>query len=162
MVSEDGRSLPPAPKMFRPRDFAGRPLGADAEDALNLPDFDLMTLEEAHEEALRFFDAGNYFGAHEAWETCWVFAKGTDEEEFFKGLAQLGAGYTHWLRGNPHGVVALLGRAMERIGSLGPAHRGIATEAFMRQLEALRVLAARAEAEGTPLPELERQPVPRS
>jgi len=51
---------------------------------------------------------------------------------------------------------------MERIGLLGPAHRGIATEAFAQQLEGLRVLAARAEAEGTPLPELERQPVPRS
>src|SRR3546814_15936218 len=76
------------------------------------------------------FDAGNYFGAHEAWETCWAFAKGTPEQEFFKGLAQLGAGYTHWLRGNPHGVVALLGRALARLGTHGstPEERRVGTE----------------------------------
>jgi hypothetical protein len=99
----------PVPKPFRPRDEYGRPLRPDEADRLALPNFDAMNLEEAHEAALRFFDAGNYFAAHEAWETCWGLAKGTDEEEFFKGLAQLGAGYTHWMRGNAHGVVALRG-----------------------------------------------------
>ena len=92
-LNPDG-PLPPAMKPERPRDELGRPLPAGEPNRLELPYFDEMTLEECHEEAIRLFDAGNYFGAHEAWETCWGYAKGTDEEEFFKGLAQLGAGYT--------------------------------------------------------------------
>lgn len=161
MVSEDGRILEPPMKPYRPRDEAGRPLRAGESDRLNLPDFDAMTLEEAHAEAIRLFDAGNYFGAHEAWETCWGFAKGTDEEEFFKGLAQLGAGYTHWQRANAHGVVALFGRALHRIRRHGPTHRGLDTRALARMLEDTRALAARAEADGAPLPPLPQQRVPR-
>jgi len=154
--------LPPAPKPERPRDEAGRPLPWDQPNRLHLPYFDEMTLDECHAEAIRLFDEGNYFGAHEAWETCWGYAKGTDEEEFFKGLAQLGAGYTHWLRGNPHGVVALLGRALTRLPANGPTHRGIDTEAFARRLEDLRITAARCEREATPLPPMEPHPVPLS
>lgn len=156
------RPLPPAPKPERPRDEAGRPLPAGEANRLHLPNFDAMTLEECHAEAIRLFDAGNYFGAHEAWETCWGFAKGTDEEEFFKGLAQLGAGYTHWVRGNPHGVVALLGRALSRIVSHGPTHRGLDVDAFARRLEDLRMQAGAADREGTPLPPLEVHPVPQA
>lgn len=154
--------LPPAPKPIRPRDEAGRPLPAGEANRLDLPDFDLMTLDEAHEEAMRLFDAGNYFGAHEAWETCWAFAKGTEDEEFFKGLAQLGAGYTHWIRGNPHGVIALLGRALERITARAPFYQGIDLDAFARRLQELRATAARHAPGGEALPALDRRPVPRA
>jgi len=154
------RPLPPAPKPERPRDEAGRPLRAGEANRLHLPDFDSMTLEECHEEAIRLFDASNYFGAHEAWETCWGFAKGTEEEDFFKGLAQLGAGYTHWIRGNPHGVRALLGRAMARIGTHGSPHRGLDVDAWIRRMEDLRAQAGAAQRNGTPLPPLEAHPVP--
>ncbi|MEX1022229.1 MAG: DUF309 domain-containing protein [Dehalococcoidia bacterium] len=154
--------LPPAAKPERPRDEAGRPLAWDAPTRLHLPNFDAMTLDECHAEAIRLFDAGNYFGAHEAWETCWAFAKGTDEEEFFKGLAQLGAGYTHWLRGNAHGVVALLGRALARIDSHGATHRELDVAAFAARLEDLRDQAGVCERDGAPLPEMERRPVPQT
>jgi len=131
--------LPPAPKPERPRDEAGRPLPWDQPNRLHLPYFDEMTLDECHAEAIRLFDQGNYFGAHEAWETCWGYAK---------------------LRGNPHGVVALLGRALTRLPANGPTHRGIDTEAFARRLEDLRITAARCEREATPLPPMEPHPVP--
>ncbi len=125
----------PAPKPERPRDELGRPLPAGSENRLHLPDFDALSVEENHALAIEFFNARNFFGAHEAWETCWAQSKGTEEEEFFKGFAQLGAGYTHWMRGNPHGVQALLGRALERIGVLGAVHRGVDTGAFAAVLE---------------------------
>lgn len=150
-----------APKPLRPRDEFGRPLPAGSATRLVLPDFDTMTTEQCLAEAIRLFDAGNYFGAHEAWETCWAQRKGTDEEEFFKGLAQLGAGYTHWMRGNAHGADALLSRALERIGRHGSPHRGIDIASFMTQVEALRATAATCEDAGTPLPELPQERVPR-
>lgn len=128
---------------------------------LALPDFDAMTMDVAHLEAIRLFDEGNYFGAHEAWETCWALSKDSHEEEFFKGLAQLGAGYTHWMRGNAHGVVALLGRALERIGLMGSPYGGVDVEAFVAQVTEVRALAQQAERDATPLPVLSRRPVPR-
>lgn len=152
--------LPPAMKPERPRDEFGRPLPPGESNRLDLPYFDEMTLEECHEEAIRLFNTGNYFGAHEAWETCWGYAKGTDEEEFFKGLAQLGAGYTHWMRGNPHGVVALLGRAAARIEDRGPTHRGIDAVTFRERLDRLIATARRYESHIDPLPALVAEPVP--
>ncbi len=163
MTSDDTPESPLAPAMKpeRPRDEYGRPLPPGSENRLDLPWFDEMTLDECHAEAIRLFDEGNYFGAHEAWETCWSYSKETDEVEFFKGLAQLGAGYTHWMRGNARGVVALLGRAIERIGRHGSPYRGVDIDAFLDRLEVLRAEAARCEDAKTPLPELDRQPVPR-
>ncbi|MDA0271098.1 MAG: DUF309 domain-containing protein [Chloroflexi bacterium] len=152
---------PPIPPSSRPRDEAGRPLPMGTPSRLALPDFDAMTMDVAHLEAIRLFDEGNYFGAHEAWETCWALSKDSHEEEFFKGLAQLGAGYTHWMRGNAHGVVALLGRALERIGLMGSPYGGVDVEAFVAQVTEVRALAQQAERDATPLPVLSRRSVPR-
>ena len=153
---------PPNVKPPRPRDEYGRPLRAGVATRLVLPNFDVMSVDEAHATAIRLFDDGNYFGAHEAWETCWMRSRGTGDEEFFKGLAQLGAGYTHWMRGNPQGAAALLGRALERIGRSGSPHRGIDIAAFMGTVEGLRATAARCVATGAPLPPLELRMVPRA
>ena len=160
MTDEPTRSLPPAPKPERPRDLLGRPLPAGSTNLLHLPEFDLLGVDENHALAIELFEAGNYFGAHEAWETCWAQCKGTAEEEFFKGFAQLGAGYTHWLRGNPRGVAALLGRALTRIRALGTPYRGIDIDAFARTLE-VDVAAARGADRGR-LPELGERRVPRA
>jgi predicted metal-dependent hydrolase len=152
----------PQPKPFRPRDELGRPLPAGSEDRLGLPDFDANSLEENHRLAIEYLEAGNSFAAHEAWETCWGQAKGTEEEEFFKGLAQLGAGYTHYQRGNAHGAHALLTRALERIGSRGSPYRGIDVQAFASAVEETRRAAAQAEHAGAKLPPLPATGVPRA
>ena len=149
-----------APKPLRPRDEFGRPLPAGSATRLVLPDFDAMTTEQCLLEAIRLFDAGNYFGAHEAWETCWAQRKGSEEEEFFKGLAQLGAGYTHWMRGNAYGAMALMGRALDRMALLGSPHRGIDTVRFAREVEVLRATAEACATARTELPPLPAAPVP--
>lgn len=145
----------------RPRDELGRPLPAGSESRLVLPDFDAMSLEDAHAAAIECFDAGNYFAAHEGWEVCWGQVKGTHEEEFFKGFAQLGAGFTHWMRGNAHGVVALLGRALDRIESLGSPHRGIDVAALAERTASVRERARQAEVRGAPLGPLGEIRIPR-
>lgn len=155
MQSDEPEQPPAKPKPFRPRDELGRPLPAGSEDRLALPDFDANSLEENHRLAIEYLEAGNYFAAHEAWETCWAQAKGTAEEEFFKGLAQLGAGYTHYGRGNAHGAHALLTRALERIASMGSPYRGLDVEALRGAVEATRRAAAQAEHARVDLPPLE-------
>src|SRR6266513_2797318 len=98
------------PKPPRPRDELGRPLPRGQESRLHLEDYDALSLEENHRLGMQHLNEGRFFPAHEAWETCWKQAKGTEEAEFFKGLSQLGAGYVHLQRGNPHGAFTLLRR----------------------------------------------------
>ena len=123
-------------KPRRPRDLLGRPQAWDATNQLEMPDFDSLTLQENHELGRRYVRELRFFQAHEAWETAWKQAKGTDDAEFFKGLSQMGAGYVHLLRGNPHGTVTLLRRASGRVGRYPDGHRGVRTLALRDKLEA--------------------------
>jgi predicted metal-dependent hydrolase len=121
-------------KPERPRDRLGRPQAWDAPNELELEDFDALSIDENHELARRHTRAGRYFPAHEAWETAWKQARGTDDAEFFKGLSQMGAGYVHFRRGNPHGTKTLLRRAASRVGRYPDGHRGIRTEILHARL----------------------------
>jgi hypothetical protein len=69
-------------------------------------------------------------------ETAWKQARGTGDEEFFKGLSQMGAGYVHLRRGNAHGAMTLLRRGARRVRTYPDPHRGIATEALADRLAA--------------------------
>jgi len=123
---------PPTPpqKKERPRDLLGRPLPWGSENQLHLEDYDRLAPEEDHRLAVQHFNAGRFFAAHEAWESAWRQLKGGDDEEFFHGLAQLGAGFTHYLRGNPHGARMLMRRAVDRIRPYGPRHLGVDVESL--------------------------------
>jgi predicted metal-dependent hydrolase len=123
-------------KPERPRDELGRPLAWGDETRLRLPNFDAMSIEENDRAARKFLSDRNFFGAHEAWETAWQQAKGTGDEELFKGLSQMGAGYVHLLRGNAHGAMTLLRRGASRVGNYPSGVRGIDTEALSARLEA--------------------------
>jgi hypothetical protein len=135
----EGRTGVPSARRLkpeRPRDELGRPQPWEAENRLVLEDFDNLPLEENHELGRRHFNAGRYFPAHEAWETAWKQARGTGDEELFKGLSQMGAGYVHLRRGNPHGTSMLLRRGASRIGLYPDGTRGIATKSVAERLEA--------------------------
>lgn len=135
-------------KPERPRDELGRPLPWEAETRLHLPNFDAMSIEDNDRAARAFLTAGNVFGAHEAWETAWKQAKGTGDEELFKGLSQMGAGYVHLLRGNAHGAITLFRRGASRVGKYPPGSHGIDTTSVAAHLEA----DARAVEDGTLTP----------
>jgi predicted metal-dependent hydrolase len=120
------------PKRERPRDELGRPLPWGTPSRLEMEDFDAMSAEESHRAAIRLFEERRFFPAHEAWEAAWRASKGGEDEEFFKGLSQLGAGYVHHLRGNPHGTFTLLRRAGTRIGRYPSPHRGVDTARLSR------------------------------
>jgi hypothetical protein len=147
-TGKTGVPSPSRQKPERPRDRLGRPLPWGEPSQLSLPDFDALPVEENHALARRFVAEGQYFGAHEAWETSWKQSRGTGDEEFYKGLSQMGAGYVHLLRGNTHGTVTLLGRAIRRIGAYPPGHLGIATDAVVEHCEA----HVRAVEDGTLVP----------
>ncbi len=133
---KSGKPQPERLKPERPRDELGRPQPWSSQNRLHLEDFDRLSLEENHRLGAGHFNAGRYFPAHEAWETAWKQARDTDDAEFFKGLSQLGAGYTHLLRGNRHGAFTLLRRAAGRVSRYPRGHLGIDTEAVSARAEA--------------------------
>jgi len=145
----------PGEKTRRPRDEHGRHLPWGSENLLHMEDFDNLPPEENHRLAIEHFNAGRFFPAHEAWETVWKQSKRTPDEEFFKGLSQLGAGYTHYRRGNPHGTHVLMRRALSRITRFGTAHHGIDLERLVAEVERQAGSVEAADAAGDPLPELE-------
>ncbi len=134
----------------RPRDRFGRPLPWGSISEIALEDYASLSLEENRALGVAHFNAGRFFQAHEAWEESWRKAEGTDDEEFFKGLAQLGAAYTHYARGNAHGARVLLERALERIGSHDSPRGGMDIADALATFEQQRALFALAES-GTPL-----------
>src|SRR5439155_9559567 len=143
---------PPKPK--RPRDELGRPLPHEAENKLQLEDYDSLSMEENHRLGIEHLNAGRFFPAHEAWETCWKQAKGTGEAEFFMGLSQLGAGYTHLYRGNLHGAFTLLRRGAGRLLPYGDSHRGIDARKLAAAAMAHALMLEEAEKNHRPAPQL--------
>ncbi len=85
----------------------------------------------------------------------WKQSKGSPDEEFFKGLSQLGAGYTHYRRGNSHGTHVLMRRALSRITRFGKRHHGIDLERLAAEIESQAELVEAADRSGEPLPALE-------
>jgi predicted metal-dependent hydrolase len=146
-------NAPPKPK--RPRDELGRPLSWKAENRLRLEDYDSLPIAENHRLAVEHFNAERFFPAHEAWETCWKQGKETPDAEFFKGLSQLGAGFTHLLRGNRHGAHTLLRRGAGRILRYESPHRGVDVWRLGQVAQAQANLIERAEEADGVLPSIE-------
>ena len=142
---------PPSEKSDRPRDRFGRPLPAGSANRLDLPNFDALSIAENHRVGIDYFNEGVFFGAHEAWETAWRASKDTPDEPFFKALAQLGAGYTHYQRNNPHGVRALLTRAAVGLVEYPSPYLDLDVRGLLRAIEAdLRRLGERDREDGVP------------
>lgn len=153
---------PPAPsKRERPRDVLGRPLPWGTPSQLRLEEYDALPPERCHALAIEAFDRGEYFPAHEAWEAAWRQRKGRDDEGFFKALAQLAAGYTHWRRGNVRGARALLERAARALAPYRGPVWGVDVERLAALLWAHADRFAEAEPVGVP-PALDPPLVPRA
>ncbi|MGH2677212.1 MAG: DUF309 domain-containing protein [Actinomycetota bacterium] len=155
MAEDEALAREPGQKTRRPRDELGQLLPWDAENRLQLEDFDSLPLEENHRLGREHFNAGRFFPAHEAWETAWKQARETEDEEFYKGLSQLGAGYTHYRRGNPHGTHTLMRRGLSRISRYGSAHGGIDVAALVEVVEGQATEVERAEGAGEQMPPIE-------
>jgi uncharacterized protein len=65
-------------------------------------------------EGLRLYDAGEFFAAHEEWESLWLRAQEPDKT-FLQGLIQVTAAFHHLRRNNPLGTALLLQAALHRL-----------------------------------------------
>ena len=72
-------------------------------------------------EGLRRYDAGEYFAAHESWETVWLAAPEPDKT-FLQSLIQVTAAFHHVQRNNYIGAERLLRAALRKLEPYPPGY----------------------------------------
>jgi len=93
-------------------------------------------------EGLRLYDAGEFFTAHEAWESVWLGAP-EPEKTFLQGVIQVTAAFHHLRRDNRLGTVLLLQAALRRLDRYPPGFGGISIALLCDDVrECLRKLEA--------------------
>jgi predicted metal-dependent hydrolase len=93
-------------------------------------------------EGLRLYDAGEFFTAHEAWESVWLGSP-EPEKTFLQGLIQVTAAFHHLQRNNPLGTVLLLQAALRRLDRYPEGFGGISVTLLCNDIrERLRTLEA--------------------
>jgi uncharacterized protein len=102
--------------------------------------------EGALAEGLRLYDAGEFFTAHEAWESVWLGSP-EPEKTFLQGLIQVTAAFHHLRRDNPLGAMLLLQAALGRLDRYPPGFGGISVTMLCDDIrDRLRTLEASKEA----------------
>jgi uncharacterized protein len=91
-------------------------------------------------EGLRLYDAGEFFTAHEAWESVWLTSP-EPEKTFLQGLIQVSAAFHHLQNDNRLGTLLLLQAALRRLDRYPPSFGGIAVKSLCNDIrERLRIL----------------------
>src|SRR5690349_684899 len=108
-------------------------------------------MQADYEKGLELLRAGEYFAAHEAFETAWRAAP-EPERDFFQGLVHVAVAWYQAGRGNRVGCERQLEKAARRLGPYAPEHRGVDVASLLEQVAA----AAQVVSEGSlELPTLE-------
>lgn len=114
------------------------------------------------------FNRGDFFEAHEVWESLWMETHGP-EKPFVQGLIQAAVGVCHFCNGNVGGAVKLYRSSRDYMERFGPRYWDIDVVAFWRQMEScFAPLLREADPERRPaidetlIPELHPDPAPAS
>jgi predicted metal-dependent hydrolase len=99
-------------------------------------------------EGLQRYDAGEFFAAHESWESLWLVAEEPDKT-FLQGLIQVTAAFHHLQRDNRLGTERLLQGALGRLEGYPASFGSISVVSVCEDIrEWLKALEA-----GAPSPE---------
>jgi uncharacterized protein len=101
-----------------------------------------------------FFNAHDFFEAHEVWEALWMESHG-NERKFVQGLIQAAVGLFHFSGGNLGGAVKLFRSSRDYMKPCGSPFMGLDSDAFWRQME-----VCFAALLATPTPERSLRPEP--
>ena len=108
---------------------------------------------------IQFFNARDFFEAHEIWEDLWADSHG-DERCFYQGLIQAAVGLFHFGGGNLRGARKLYGTSREYMRPCGSPFLGLNAAAFWRQMEqCFEPLLQSSEPDGGLRPDETRIPV---
>lgn len=99
-----------------------------------MPDADDSTVESEYQRGLALGSSGEFFEAHEAFETAWRSCA-EDERDFFQGLVHVVV--SSYQRGRGRQVAAERQRmkALRRLAAFAPTHRGLDVARLLAALE---------------------------
>jgi predicted metal-dependent hydrolase len=81
--------------------------------------------------AMRLHNEGEYYEAHEAWESIWTDELDDDWRVFVQGLIQLTSAFHKlFVQREPRGAARLLERGLEKLDRYPPDYLGVALGAF--------------------------------
>lgn len=111
---------------------------ATADWRFSVNDFDWTQGDLA--EGLRLYRAGEFFAAHEAWESVWLGSREPDKT-FLQALIQVTAAFHHLTRKNRRGAAILLQAGLERLERYPEPYRDLSVAALCDDIrERLRSL----------------------
>jgi len=71
------------------------------------------------------FNSGQFWHAHEEWETAWMATDNPQIRLFYKGIIQTAAALVHWQRGNGRGLHLNWQKARAKLVQLPPHLMGL-------------------------------------
>jgi predicted metal-dependent hydrolase len=80
------------------------------------------------------FNRGDFFEAHEVWESLWMEAHGP-ERLFFQGLIQAAVGLCHFCNGNVRGAVKLYHSSRGYMRRVGSPYLGLDQDQFWEAMQ---------------------------
>lgn len=101
-------------------------------------------LDEALDRGIERFNRGEFWHAHEEWESVWLHERG-EARDFLQGLIQLAAAWYHVGRHNWRGAQRLFDAALTRLDRYGPSFCGVDRAAAVEQARSDRAALARGE-----------------
>src|SRR5579862_5133007 len=99
-----------------------------------MPGPDDSTVGGDYKRGLALARSGEFFAAHEAFETAWRVAA-APERDFFQGLVHAVVFAYQTGRGRPVGAERQRQKALRRLGPYAPAHRGLDVARLVAALE---------------------------
>lgn len=91
-------------------------------------------LPEPLRRFLALYHAGRFWDSHEALEDLWR----ETGSEFYQALILYASAWVHWERHNAHGVVAQLGKTLDRLAGYPAAYLGFDVAALRTHCVAVR------------------------
>jgi predicted metal-dependent hydrolase len=95
---------------------------------------DVSTVEADYQLGLRLARGGEFFQAHEAFETAWRACE-PHERDFFQGLVHVVVSAYQSGRGKPVAAERQRVKAIRRLAAFGPLHRGLDVALLLERLE---------------------------
>jgi hypothetical protein len=87
-------------------------------------------------EGIKYFNKGDFYEAHEAWEAVWRPMPDSPAKRFVQGLIMIAAAFHHYLRGEYNGTGKLITRGMALLEMNRHVEAGIDLDSFLKETRA--------------------------
>lgn len=104
-------------------------------------------------EGLRCYCAGQFFEAHEHWESAWLRCQ-DPEKAFLQALIQVSAAFHHLQRNNLLGTGSLLKNALRKLDPLPNEFGGVAVAPLRESIRAWLAVLSASDAQYPPFPKI--------